>query len=65
MERETEREQHVCAVTMWCGSILYRYYRLEFDLTMSVPSRDVLSKPLEQEDQLCTVNYSSSIHLLN
>lgn len=41
-EREAGREQHGPAVTMWCGSFLSRYYRLEFNLTMFILGMDVV-----------------------
>lgn len=42
VEREAGREQHVPAVTI-CGTCLsYRYYRLEFNLTMFVVGTDVV-----------------------
>lgn len=42
VEREAGREQHVPAVAMWYRSLLYRYYRLEFNLTVFVLGTDVV-----------------------
>lgn len=41
VETEAERDQQVSVEMMWCGRLLYKYYRLEFDLTMFVLGVDV------------------------
>lgn len=36
VEREARRKQHVSVVMMWCGSLLYRHFKLELYLTIFI-----------------------------